>query len=189
MTEESTTVETTEEVKDAAAAKTYTEAELQSIADKRVTEALKTARGKFENEKKEAERLASMTAEERYTEELKQREAALAEREKQVTMLENKNEASKILADKGISINLVDLVLAEDAETMKSRIDILEKEFNASVEQEIKKRLAGATPFKNGGSAEGMSKEDFRKLSLTEQQAIFRKDPELYKVFVPTPKS
>ena len=36
-----------------------------------------------------------MTAEERYTEELKQREAALAEREKQVTMLENKNEAQR----------------------------------------------------------------------------------------------
>ena len=41
---------------------------------------MKTARTKFEDEKKEAERLASMTEEERYTEELNKREEALAER-------------------------------------------------------------------------------------------------------------
>ena len=177
MAEENMNVETTTEEKE----KTYSEAELQSITDKRVTEALKTARTKFENEKKEAERLASMTAEERYTEELKKRETALAEREKQVLMLENKNEASKILSEKGISVNLVDLVVAEDAETMKSRIDILEKEFNASIEQEIKKRLAGVTPYKNNNGDKGMTKEDFRKLSLPEQQSIFKNNPELYK--------
>ena len=56
--------------------KTYSEKDLQSYADKRVSEALKTARTKFENEKKEAERLASMTAEERFQEELTKREQA-----------------------------------------------------------------------------------------------------------------
>ena len=51
-----------EEIKETVAAeaaeeKTYTEKELQSFVDRRVTEALKTARTKFESEKKEAERL------------------------------------------------------------------------------------------------------------------------------------
>ena len=71
-----------EEIKETVAAevaeeKTYTEKELQSFVDRRVTEALKTARTKFESEKKEAERLASMSAEERFQEELSKREQNL----------------------------------------------------------------------------------------------------------------
>lgn len=162
--------------------KTYTEKELQSYADKRVTEAMKTARTKFENEKKEAERLASMTAEERYTEELSKREQALAEREKQVMLLENKQAAAVALNDLGLSINLANLVVAESAEEMKTRIDILGKEFNACVQAEVEKRLKGSTPRTT--QSEGFSKEQFRKLSLKEQQEMFRTNPELYKQFI-----
>ena len=174
-----------EEIKETVAAevaeeKTYTEKELQSFVDRRVTEALKTARTKFESEKKEAERLASMSAEERFQEELSQREQALAERERQVALLENRNAASKILADKGISISLVDLVIADSAEDMKARIDTLEKEFNASVQKEIERRLAGSTPAKVQ-TKEGITKEDFRKMSLAQQQQLFNTNPDLYK--------
>lgn len=173
----------TEKTAEEVVEKTYSEKELQSYADKRVTEALKTARSKFENEKKEAERLASMTAEERYTEELTKREQALAERERQVALLENKNAAGKILSDKGISVSLVDLVLADSAEDMKARIDILEKEFNASVQKEIEKRLAGNTPAKVSVK-EGITKEDFRKMSLAQQQQIYHNNPDLYKALI-----
>ena len=174
-----------EEIKETVAAevaeeKTYTEKELQSFVDRRVTEALKTARTKFESEKKEAERLASMSAEERFQEELSKREKALEERERQVALLENRNAASKILADKGISISLVDLVIADSAEDMKARIDTLEKEFNASVQKEIERRLAGSTPAKVT-TKEGMTKEEFNKLSLAKQQQLFKSNPDLYK--------
>ena len=174
-----------EEIKETVAAeaaeeKTYTEKELQSFVDRRVTEALKTARSKFESEKKEAERLASMSAEERFQEELSKREEALAERERQVSLLENRNAASKILADKGMSISLVDLVIADSAEDMKARIDTLEKEFNASVQKEIERRLAGSTPAKVT-TKEGMTKEEFNKLSLVKQQQLFKSNPDLYK--------
>lgn len=174
-----------EEVKDTVAAevaeeKAYSEKELQSLVDRRVTEALKTARTKFESEKKEAERLASMSAEERFQEELSQREKALEERERQVALLENKNAASKILSEKGLSIALVDLVIADSAEDMKSRIDVLEKEFNASIQKEIERRLAGSTPAKVT-TKEGMTKDDFRKMSLAQQQQLYNSNPELYK--------
>lgn len=164
----------------AEAEKTYTEKDLQSYADKRVTEALKTAKSKFEAEKKEAERLASMTAEERFTEELNKRESELAERERQVTLLENKAAAASALNEKGISISLVDLVLADTAEEMKTKIDTLEKEFNASVQAEIEKRLKGATP-KSVSSTGEISKEDIKKMSLAEQQAFFNSHPEEYR--------
>ena len=174
-----------EEIKETAVAesteeKTYTEKDLQSLVDRRVTEALKTARTKFENEKKEAERLASLSAEERFQEELSQREKALEERERQVALLENKNAASKILSDKGLSIALVDLVIADSAEDMKARIDILEKEFNSSIQKEIEKRLSGTTPAKVQ-TKEGMTKEDFKKMSLAQQQQLFKTNTDLYK--------
>ena len=159
--------------------KTYTEKDLQSYADKRVSEALKTARSKFESEKKEAERLASMTAEERFQEELTKRETALLEREKQVQYLENKQTASKILAEKGISINLVDLVLADTAEDMKTRIDILEKEFNLAVQKEIEKRIGGNTPKVNQGN-NGITADDFKKMSIRDRQALAMSNPELF---------
>ena len=97
-----------------------------------------------------------------------------------MALLENKNAASKILSEKGISIALVDLVIADSAEDMKSRIDILEKEFNASIQKEIERRLAGTTPVKVQ-TKEGMTKEDFRKLSLAEQQKLYNTNPDLYK--------
>lgn len=163
--------------------KTYTEKDLQSYADKRVSEALKTARSKFESEKKEAERLASMSAEERFQEELNQREQALLEREKQVQLLENKQTASKILAEKGISINLVDLVLAETAEDMKAKIDMLSKEFNLAVQNEIERRIGGNTPKANS-SQDGITREDFKKMSIRERQALSLSNPELFNRFI-----
>ena len=159
--------------------KTYTEKDLQSYADKRVSEALKTARSKFESEKKEAERLASMSAEERFQEELTKRESALAERERQVQLLENKQSASKILADKGISIGLVDLVLADTAEDMKAKIDLLDKEFNMAVQAEIERRIGGNTPKVNYGSG-GITADDFKKMGLRERQNLASSNPELF---------
>ena len=56
----------------------------------------------------------------------------------------------------------------------------LEKEFNASVQKEIEKRLAGSTPAKVV-TKEGMTKEDFNKLPLAKQQQIYHSNPELFK--------
>ena len=161
------------------AATAYTQEDLVKYADKRVTEALQTARSKFEKEKKEAERLASLSAEERYSEELNKRERDIAEREKQIILLENKNTASAVLSEKGISVSLVDLVVADSAEETKKKINILEKEFNASVQKEIEKRIAGNTPSKSSVS-EGMTKEEFKKLSIVKQQEILNTNPELF---------
>lgn len=111
--------------------KTYSEEEVQALlqqeGDRRVSEALKKAEKKKEAAIKEAQKLAAMNEQEKYEYELKQREEAIAQKEQQIALMENKNEASKILAEKGISISLVDFIVAEDADTMKSNIDLLDK--------------------------------------------------------------
>ena len=163
--------------------KTYTQEEvdkmLQAEADRRVTAALKKAEMKNQAKVKEAEKLAQMNEQEKFEYQLQQREQAIAEKERELALMENKNEASKILAERGISLSLVDFIVADDADTMKANIDILDKAFKASVKTEVEKRLASSAPKKNFVDSDAVTKESFRKLSVREQQELLRNNPEL----------
>ena len=164
--------------------KTYTQAEvdelLQKETDRRVSSALKKQELKNAEKLRESEKLARMSETEKYTYELEQREKAIAEKERQLALAENKNEASKILADKGISLSLVDFVVADDAETMNDRINLLDKAFKASVKAEVEKRLGSNAPKKNLPPDDTITKESFRKMSLKEQQELYDTNPNLY---------
>lgn len=161
--------------------RTYTQEEvdalLQKEGDRRVSEALKKQERKNADKAKEAERLARMNATEKYEYELEQREKAIAEKERALTLAENKNEASKILAEKDIDLALVDFVVAEDADTMNDNIKKLDKAIKASVA----KRLAGKSPARAPEPSEGLTKESFSKMTLNEKQALAINDPELYR--------
>lgn len=164
--------------------KTYTQAEfelaLQAETDRRVNKALEKQARKNEAKIKEAEKLARMNEQEQYEYQLNQREAAIAEKEKQLALAENKNEASKILAEKGLSLSLVDFVVAEDADTMAANIKLLETAFTQSVKAEVEKRLASKSPRKNLPLEHSITKEEFRKMSTTELMELKQNNPELY---------
>lgn len=165
--------------------KTYTQSELDELlqkeGDRRVSEALKKAEKKNADKVREAQKLAQMNEAEKYQYELEQREKAIIEKEKALALAENKNEASKILAEKGLSLQLVDFVVAEEAETMNANITLLEKAFKASVKAEVEKRLGSDSPKKNLPLDQELSKDNFRKLSIMEQQKLAKSNPELYK--------
>lgn len=153
---------------------------LQQYGDKRVTEALK--KQEFKNKKKleEAKKLAQMDEAQRYEYELQQREAAIEEKEKELALAENKAEASKILASKGISAELVNFVVAETADEMNANISLLEKEFKKSVKAEIEKRLASNTPKKGLAQPNTITKDQFMKMTYTELAELRQNEPELY---------
>lgn len=155
--------------------KTYTEAEFQSEVDKRVTEALK----KNEKKLKEAEKLARMNEQEKFQYELEQREKAIAEKEKALTLAENKNEASKLFAEKGLPYELIDLIVKESAEETLSGINNLDKAFKDAVKNEVEKRLASNSP-KSSTSEGVIDRDSFNKMTLTEQQALYKANPTLY---------
>lgn len=157
--------------------KTYTEAELQSIVDRRVTQALKTQERKQQDKEREATKLARMNEQEKYVYELEQREKKLAEKERALNLEMNKNQASKMLAERDIDLALVDFVVAEDADTMSENIKKLDKAIKASVS----KRLAGRSPNKAPEQNDAITKESFAKMTLAEQNALYLNDPELYK--------
>ena len=179
--EETTETTTTTETEN----KTYTQAEvetmLQKEADKRVTDALKKQERKTAEKIKEASKLAQMNEAEKFQYELEQREKAIAEKEKTIALMENKNAASKILAEKGISLSLVDFVVAEDAETMNANITLLDKAFKASVKAEVEKRLTSSTPKRNLPTDEAITKDSAKKMSLAQMARLEEENPELYK--------
>ena len=168
--------------------KTYTQEEvnelLQKEADRRVSQALQKQEKKNAEKLREAEKLARMNEQEKFQYELEQREKAIIEKEKALSLAENKNEAGKILADKGLSLSLVDFVVAEDAETMKRNIELLDREFKKSVKMEVEKRLSSSSPKRNLPPDEQITKESFAKLPLSKQQEIFISNPDLYKTLI-----
>lgn len=144
-------------------------------------EANKKAEERFQNKMKESEKLAKMNEDEKLRYELEQREKAIEEKEKALALAENKNEASKILAEKGLSLSLVDFVVAEDAETMNNNISLLDKAFKQSVKAEVEKRLGSSTPKKNLPPDQAITKDVFKKMSLREQAELSKNNPSLYK--------
>ena len=143
---------------------------------------MKKAEKKNQDKVKEAEKLAKMNEQEKYEYELKQREEAIEAKERALTLAENKNEASKILSEKGLSLSLVDFVVADDADTMKYNIDILDRAFKASVKAEVEKRLGGNNPKRTTAINDGVvTKEQFKKMSISEQADLLKNNPELYK--------
>jgi len=165
--------------------KTYTQEEvnqmLQAEADKRVTEALKKAEQKKIKAVEEAKKLGQMNEQQKYEYQLQQKEKELNDRLTQISLMENKNEASKILSEKGLSLSLVDFVVAEDAETMMANITLLDNEFKKCVKAEVEKRLSSSTPKKNLPLDGALTKESFNKMSLAQQTELFKNNPDLYK--------
>lgn len=165
--------------------KTYTQEEvdllLQQEGDRRVSAALKKAEKRNAEKVREAEKLAQMNEAEKYEYQLQQRELAIQEKEKQIALAENKAEASKILAEKGLAVSLVDFIIAEDAETMNANIQTLEKAFKLSVKAEVEKRLSSSSPKRNLMAEDSLTAADFMKMSAAKQQELYNTDPVLYR--------
>lgn len=114
---------------------------------------------KLEEKLTEAEKLAKMTDDERKKFDLEKREQDLNSKEKAITLRELKAETAKSLAEKGLPAEVLDLVLADDAETTAKRTDTFKSVFDAAVQAAVEERLKGKAPSGGGGGG-GKSAED-----------------------------
>lgn len=164
--------------------RTYTQEEvdelLQRETDRRVSSALAKAEKKHQSALRESERLASMSAEEKFRYELEQKEQLLNEREHALLLMENRAEASKVLAERGLSQAFLDFVVDETADLMNEKIQKIDKAFKASVKAEVEKRLGTNTPKTSITDSKPLTKEEFRNLTPTEKQHIFDTDKDLW---------
>lgn len=160
--------------------KFYTEEEIalieQKAGDKRISQYQKT----LDKKNKEAEKLNQMNDSQKYLYQLEQREKLIEAKEKELALAENKNACAKILSEKGLSLDLVEFVVADDADMMDENIKKLEKAFKASVKTEVEKRLGSSVPKKNLPMETTMTKEKFQKLNYTELMQLKTEQPELF---------
>ena len=180
-----TTVETGAEQTQEQETKTYTQEEvdklLQQETDRRVTSALQKQQRKFDAEKAEAEKLRDMDEAQKKEYEFNKRVAELEAKEKAFALMENKVSATKVLSDRGLPIQFVDYIVAEDAETMMTNINNFEKAWKAALADAVNARLAQPAPKGSTVTQTGLTKEQFQKMSVSQQAELYKTNPELYK--------
>lgn len=150
---------------------------IQSEADKRVTQGIKTAQTKWEQEyaqkiedaKEEASKLAKMNADEKARYALEKREKEMAEKEKEYARKELKLTTIDILNERKLPIDFVDFIMTTDAETTKANIDSFEKLWQAKLEEAVNGKLKGSTP--KSGSGTTLTKESIKNMSAAEINA------------------
>jgi hypothetical protein len=185
--QETTIVNENENQTEDTGAKTYTQEEvmalLQSETDKRVTAALKTQEKKFAKQLS----LSKLDDDAREKAEKDERIKELEEMLRDRDIANNRSELKSVLSARGLSAEFADIItITDDIEESQAKIDVLDKLFKAAVKNEVERRLAasGGTPKGNTNINTGeLTREQFRKMGLTEQAKLQRDNPELYKKF------
>ena len=128
--------------------------EERTKSDKAIKEAIAQALA-------EERRQAKLSEEEREKEAKTKYEAELKERENAIALRERRLEAQELLGAKNVPIDLVDFVIDLDADKTKANIDKLIKIYNKSVETGVTDKLKGTPPkdFSNNNNNETTKKK------------------------------
>ena len=105
----------------------------------------------------------------------------LETREREFNLAQNKLEASKVMANRGLPIEFVDYIVAEDADTMLENINTFEKAFKAAVADAVTKKIASPSPKESSIKQTGLTKDEFKKMTLAQQAELYHTNPALYK--------
>lgn len=153
----------------------------QSEIDRRVTQAVKKVTEKYEKQLS----LSKLDEDKRQVAEKDLRIQELEEQLRDFAILQNKNEVTKTLAGRGLSPEFADImVIGDDIELAQQNIEKLDKLFKKAVADEVKKKLAAQASMPsggNGGDNIAAMRENFRKMSLAEQNKLYQENPELYR--------
>lgn len=186
MSEENININTNEDKAEEQEVKTYTLEEVQNLiqseADKRVTQALKTQKATFDKELNKQKSLSELDGEARNLKEKELQIQELEDKLKNYAILENKNEIQKTLGARGLNTAFADIItIGDDLEEAQSRIETLDKLFKQAVQKEVKARLGeSSSNINTGNSIDNLTKEDFMKMTLAQQADLYKNNPELY---------
>lgn len=130
----------------------------QAEFDRRVQKAINTAVTKAQEKWQaltddkltEAEKLAKMTKEEQAKYLAAKRAKELDDRENAITKRELQATAKNTLAEKGLPIELAEILVYTDADACSESIESVGKVFRAAVEKAVEEKLKGGNPPKRG---------------------------------------
>lgn len=146
----------------------------QEEFDRRVQEAVNTAVGNAQEKWKaltddklsEAEKLAKMTKEEKAEYLANKKTKELDDREAEITKKELMAEAKNTLSEKGLPVDLADVLNYSDAESCNKSIDLVEKAFKRAVEAAVNERLKGGESLKKPTGEEGSKSDEIYNLMM-----------------------
>lgn len=184
MEQENNNVEVVEETKVAAEPeeidprdeKKYSDNDVDAMMGKKRKDWQKKTDEKVE----EATKLAKMNAEEKAKYEREQRDRELAEREAAITKRELTATAKETLADKGLPIELSAVLDYSNAEACNESIAAVEKAFMSAVNKAVEQRLKGSAPIEKAPENQGISTQEFRKMTIAQRTELKQTNPELY---------
>ncbi|WP_369351384.1 DUF4355 domain-containing protein [Ligilactobacillus agilis] len=163
--------------------KTYTKDEVSEIVQTRLNRALKEQEEKIQAAKDEATKLAKMNAEQKRSYELEQATKRANEAEAKLAAIEMQNTARKMLAESGLTLSdeQLALVVTDDAETTKAKVDDLLAFARNVREQTLDEMMTGKTP-KDKGSAKSITvNKSFEEMSMQEIAQLKKDNPEQFK--------
>lgn len=143
-------------------------------------------RTKAEQEKKDAIDKAiartKMSAEERAEAERKDREKALEEERQDLARQKQEFKTKSMLVDKGITTDMLPLLMGADDEETSQRLNLLDQYVNKKVQEATEKLMQGKQNPTGGNGSNTVSVNDNpwteQAFNLTKQQEIFNQDPE-----------
>ena len=139
--------------------KKYTDADVDAIIDK------KFAKWKSEQEAKEneAKKLAKMNADEKQKYQLDQREQELANREQVLARKELTAEAKAMLSERGLPIELVNVIDLTSAEAVTESVASIQKTWEDAVQKGVSDRMKGSAPIKTAPTTQQEVVEKWKK--------------------------
>lgn len=146
---------------------------LQSFADTRVTDAIKTYETKTLPKKLEEEIAKRYPPESEEAKQLRELKAQFEQSQKEAAREKLVNQALSTATEKSLPAKLVEFFVGEDAEKTTANLGILEAEFNAAVQAEVDKRFkdGGTPPPPKGGHPTILTKEAVLKMTPEEINA------------------
>ncbi|WP_375106059.1 DUF4355 domain-containing protein [Lysinibacillus fusiformis] len=146
---------------------------LQSFADTRVTDAIKTYETKTFPKKLEDEISKRYPPESEEAKQLRELKAQFEQSQKEAAREKLVNQALSTATEKSLPAKLVEFFVGDDVEKTTTNLGIFEAEFNAAVQAEVDKRFkdGGTSPPPKGSNPTTLTKEAVLKMTHDEINA------------------
>lgn len=163
--------------------KTFTQAEVDDIVQKRLSKAEKSFEKKIQERIDEAEKLRKMNAEEKAKYEAEKQADYIAELEAKINRSGLEKEASKMLSEAGIvaTDEILEFVVKDSAENTQETVNNFTALVNDLADKKVSEMLKGKTPKKIEQSTAGaITKEKFDRMGYKSRNELLQNNPELY---------
>ena len=160
------------------AEKKYTDEDVNKILDRKFAEWSK----KKDKEVSEAQKLASMNAQQKAEYQRDELQKKLQELERKEALSEMSKQARKMLSNNGISVtdDLLTVLVTDDAEKTKQAVDTFASLFNNAVKTAVANELKGPPP--KTGTSSGLTKEQILAIKdRSARQKAINENLELFK--------